>query len=70
MMVETSGTLELKIARLQHRLAVLEEHQRMSRPYPAYQARLAREIFRLRQELAWLTSRRNHPEIATCPLAA
>lgn len=51
---ETVGMLDLKIARLKHRLRVLEQDQAMSRPYPIYQARLAQENLQLQLQLRQL----------------
>jgi hypothetical protein len=48
---ETVGTLNLKIARLNHRLRVLEQDRAMSRLYPAYQANLIQEYLQLQLQL-------------------
>ena len=47
---ETVGTLNLKIARLEHRLRVLEQRQAMSHPYPTYQANFTQEYLQLQLE--------------------
>ncbi len=48
---ETVGTLNLKIARLNYRLRVLQQDQAMSCPYPAYQANLIQEYLQLQLQL-------------------
>jgi hypothetical protein len=57
-MPETLGTLNLKIARLEQRLAVLKQQERMSSAYPARKAELIREYLRLQSELCQLTELR------------
>lgn len=54
-MLETSGTLNLKIARLEQRLAVLRQQERLSHTYPARKAELVREYLQLQSELGRLT---------------
>ena len=54
-MPETLGTLNLKIARLEQRLKVLEQQQSLSRAYPPHRAKLLREYTRLRLTLQQLT---------------
>lgn len=57
-MLETLGTLNLKIARLEQQLAVLKQQERLSAPYPTRKAELVREYLRLQSELGRLTERR------------
>ncbi len=57
-MPETLGTLNLQIARLEHRLKVLELQQAMSRAYPSYQSNLTQEHLRLQLQLEQLVQRR------------
>jgi hypothetical protein len=49
--METKGTLSLKIARLQRRLAILASQQILSHAYPAHLQRLQDETLALRAEL-------------------
>lgn len=51
---ETVGMLDLRIARLKHRLRVLEQDQAMSRPYPIYHAHLTQENLKLQLQLRQL----------------
>ncbi len=64
---ETIGTLNLKIARLEQRLQVLEQQQRLSQPYPAHKADLKREYSQLKAVLHELIQRRQ--EFLQAPLA-
>lgn len=57
-MLETLGTLNLKIARLEQRLAVLKQQERMSHTYPTRKAELVREYLQLQSELGRLTEHR------------
>lgn len=57
-MLETLGTLNLKIAQLEQRLAVLKQQERLSYTYPAHKAELVREYLRLQSELGRLTEHR------------
>ncbi|NJN99089.1 MAG: hypothetical protein HC875_35840 [Anaerolineales bacterium] len=57
-MLETLGTLNLKIARLEHRLAILKQQERMSNAYPTRKAELVREYLQLQTELGRLTEDR------------
>ncbi len=57
-MVETIGTLNLKIARLEQRLQVLKQQQQLSQPYPAHEAGLIREYVQLEAILYELIRRR------------
>ena len=57
-MTETLGMLNLKIARLERRLAVLKQQERMSSAYPTRKAELIREYLRLQSMLFQLTQRR------------
>lgn len=59
-MPETLGTLNLKIARLEQGLKVLEQQQAMSRAYPDCQARLARQYACLQSQLWRLVRHRRH----------
>jgi hypothetical protein len=64
-MPETIGSLDLKIARLERHLKLLEQQQAMSSMYPSHRAKLAvaaaevraelRELTQYRQELAALS---------------
>ena len=58
-MAETIGTLNLKIARLQQHLRVLDEQQRLSQPYPQHRRGLIQEGFKLRAELSALLQQRD-----------
>jgi hypothetical protein len=49
--METVGTLNLKIARLQQHLAVLAAQALMSRPYPQHQQYLQGQAAQLQQQL-------------------
>lgn len=51
---ETVGPLNLKLARLEHDLKVLEQQQAMSNTYPTCQASLAQEYVRLQLQLGQL----------------
>lgn len=64
---ETIGTLNLKIARLEQRLQVLEQQQRLSTSYPALKADLMREYSQLEAILHELVQRRQ--EFLQAPLA-
>ncbi|GIK41651.1 MAG: hypothetical protein BroJett011_54840 [Chloroflexota bacterium] len=57
-MPETIGTLELKIARLEQRLAVIRQQQRLSQPYPEHRAALLSEDRHLQTVLSQLNRRR------------
>ena len=57
-MTETIGTLNLKIARLQQHLRVLDQQQQLSQPYPEHRLGLIRESFKLRAELSALLQQR------------
>ena len=59
-MPETLGTLNLKIARLEQWLKVLEYQQAMSQAYPEYQAKLDQECARLKSQLLRLIQYRRH----------
>jgi metal-responsive CopG/Arc/MetJ family transcriptional regulator len=50
-MPETIGTLNLKIARLESRLNLLEKQQVLSSAYPNHQINLVREISKVRFQL-------------------
>ena len=67
-MAETLGTLDLKIARLEQRLAVLRQQQRLSSVYPDHEAALVREYRQLQILLGQLSERRQ--EFLKTPLAA
>lgn len=66
-MSETSGTLTLKIARVEQRLKILEQQCVMSQTYPQHQARLTAEETRLRQELGQLVEKQQ--KLLLLPLA-
>jgi hypothetical protein len=57
-MIETTGTLNLKIAQLEQRLKVLKQQQILSGVYPAHQAKLIEEDARVQQQLQQLLQRR------------
>lgn len=57
-MPETVGMLELKIARLEQRLAVIRQQQRLSQPYPEHRAALLSQARHLQAVLAQLNWRR------------
>lgn len=57
-MPETIGMLELKIARLEQRLAVIRQQQRLSQAYPDHKAILLREDRHLQAVLSQLNQRR------------
>ena len=48
---ETMGLLDLKIAKLEYRLKVLQQQQILSRAYPLHQAKLIEEDCRVQQQL-------------------
>ncbi len=50
-MQETVGTLNLKIARLQHQLQLVQQQQVLSRPYPRHQAALQFAQVQLQDQL-------------------
>lgn len=49
--METIGTLNLKIARLERRLQLLNQQQLLSHPYPDHKVRLAQESYQVRFQL-------------------
>lgn len=57
-MPETLGLIELKIARLNHRLRILEQQLTLSGPYPHHQMLLNFEYSQTRLELERLVQRR------------
>lgn len=57
-MPETVGTLDLKIACLEHWLKLLEQRQAMSEMYPTYRANLAVEDSKVRGQLHQLIQHR------------
>lgn len=59
-MIETTGTLNLKIAQLEQRLKVLKKQQILSGVYPAHQAKLMAEDARVQQQLQELLRRRQN----------
>jgi hypothetical protein len=67
-MPETSGTLDLKIARLEQYLAILKQQQQMSITYPDHEAQLVLEYLRLQSLLGHLIQRRQ--EFLQTPLVA
>jgi hypothetical protein len=60
-MHETSGTLSLKIARLQQYLAILQQQQRLSTAYPEYQSNLIQKKMLVEHQLEQLM--RNREEL-------
>jgi hypothetical protein len=57
-MEETVGTLNLKIARLEQKLQLLQKQRLLSRPYPDHLARLAFQDFQTRSQLQNLLEHR------------
>lgn len=57
-MVETTGTLNLRIAQLEHRLKVLKQRQLLSVVYPIHQARLIEEGLQVQRQVQRLLQRR------------
>ncbi len=57
-MQETIGTLNLKIARLEQRLKVLEQQQMLSSKYPDQKAKLTIEYLRVQLKLRQLIQHR------------
>lgn len=57
-MLETLGLLDLKIARLNHRLRILEQQLILSHPYPHHQVMLNFEYSRTRLQLERLVQQR------------
>ncbi len=57
-MRDTIGTLNLKIARLQHQLEVIQQRQRLSLAYPQYYAGLMDEGAAVENQLRELKLRR------------
>ena len=57
-MTETIGTLNLKIARLQHQLAILEQQQNLGRAYPDFQVVLRRKMTEIEHQLRQLIQSR------------
>ena len=57
-MIETTGTLDLKIAQLEQRLKLLRQQQSLSSLYPAHRAKLLAEDARVQQQLQQLWQRR------------
>lgn len=57
-MPETLGLIDLKIARLNHRLRILEQQLVLSDPYPHHQVMLNFEYSQTRLELSRLVRRR------------
>ena len=57
-MAETLGLIDLKIARLNHRLRILEQQLILSGPYPHHQLNLNREYSQTRLELKRLKRQR------------
>lgn len=66
-MPETLGTLNLKIARLEHYLTVLKQQQMMSSAYPDHEAQLTLEQLRIQTLLHQLIERQQ--EFLQTPLA-
>ena len=57
-MLETAGTLDLKIAQLEGRLQLLKQQQQLSGAYPAHHAKLVQEDDQVGQQLQQLRQRR------------
>ena len=57
-MIETTGTLNLKIAQLEQRLKLLKQQQILSGVYPTHQAKLIEEDCRVQRQLEQLLQRR------------
>jgi DNA repair ATPase RecN len=57
-MLETVGTLNLKIAQLEQRLQLLKQQQQLSRVYPTHHAKLVQEGDQVWQQLRQLRQRR------------
>ncbi len=57
-MLETVGTLNLKIAQLERRLQLLQQQQRLSQVYPGHHAKLVQEDNQVRRQLQQLRQRR------------
>jgi coproporphyrinogen III oxidase-like Fe-S oxidoreductase len=57
-MLETVGTLNLKIAQLERRLQLLQQQQRLSQVYPGHHAKLVQEDDQVRRQLQQLRQRR------------
>lgn len=57
-MLETVGTLNLKIAQLERRLQLLQQQQQLSRVYPGHYAKLVQEDDQVRRQLQQLLQRR------------
>jgi hypothetical protein len=53
--METLGTLELKLARLQQKLKLLAAQEAMSTSYPEYRDRVRQEFARVRYQIKQLT---------------
>jgi len=53
-MIETTGTVALKIARLQRHLQILSEQQRLSAAYPNHQSVVLQEMLRIQTQLQQL----------------
>jgi hypothetical protein len=57
-MPETLGTIELRMARLERRLRVLQQQYTLSSPYPGHQARIYQEYTQTKFELNQLAQQR------------
>lgn len=55
---ETLGTLNLKIARLEQGLKILEQQQAMSKAYPDYRTKLAQQHARFQSQLQHMLKHR------------
>ena len=66
-MNETIGTLDLKIARLQQRLTVVEQRLRLSRSYPEYHLLLKDVGEQLQSQLHHLYENRKNLTLSTTP---
>jgi hypothetical protein len=64
---ETIGTLDLKIARMEQRLHVLEKQEALCEMYPLHRTRLILQGIQIQTELSRLIRRRR--ELASLPTA-
>jgi|GEM_PF-2415577 len=65
-MTTSVGILELKIARLEDHLKILEKQQTLSRSYPVHLTHLQEQAAQIRTQLAQL--RRQRMELLTYPM--
>ena len=55
----THGALDLNIARLEHRLRLLEQQQQLSSPYPDHKAKLTERQLQVQHQLQQLLQHRS-----------